>query len=225
MSNTPELLSPAGSPECAYAAFRYGADAIYCGLRKFSARAEAVNFSLEELREVCAYAHGLKRPRRVFVALNTLMPNDALPDVAEQLAAIADAGADAVIIQDAGVARLARDIAPSLERHASTQMAIHNLEGARQAIRMGFHQVTLARELTLKELQVIAAEGIRIEAFIHGALCTSYSGLCLLSALRYGRSGNRGQCAYPCREAYKGIFSLTEAQRHGDTEEELGIRN
>ena len=137
-----ELLSPAGSPECAYAAFRYGADAVYCGLRKFSARAEAVNFTLEELREVCAYAYGLERPRRVFVTMNTLTSDNVLPDAAEQLVCIADAGADAVILQDAGLARLARELVPSLERHASTQMAIHNLEGARQAVRMGFQQVT-----------------------------------------------------------------------------------
>lgn len=201
--NLPELLAPAGSPEAAYAAFRYGADAIYCGLRRFSARAEAVNFDVDELREAIAYAHGLARPRKVYVTLNTLTTTDELADAAETLVQLSEAGADAVILQDAGVARLARRLVPGLERHASTQMAIHNLAGARAAAAMGFAQVTLARELTFDEVRAITAAGVRTEVFIHGALCYSYSGLCLLSSHRAGRSGNRGRCAYPCRERYR----------------------
>ena len=197
-----KLLSPAGGPEAGYAAFFYGADAIYCGLRSFSARAEAVNFTSDELREIVHYAHHLERPREVYVTLNTLMAESDLPEVAETIETIAEAGADAIIVQDLGVARLARAIAPALNLHASTQMAIHNLEGARVATRWGFSQVTLARELTFDEIGRIAAEGIHTEVFIHGALCYSYSGLCLMSAVRNDRSGNRGRCAYPCRERY-----------------------
>ncbi len=197
-----KLLAPAGGPEAGYAAFFYGADAIYCGMQSFSARAEAVNFSPEELRSIIHYAHGLNKPREVFVTVNTLMSESELPDMAEAIATIAEAGADALIVQDMGVARLAREIAPHLDLHASTQMAIHNLEGARVATQWGFSQITLARELTFREIRRIADEGIHTEVFIHGALCYSYSGLCLMSAIRNGRSGNRGRCGYPCRDRY-----------------------
>lgn len=197
-----KLLAPAGGPEAGYAAFRYGADAVYCGLRSFSARASALNFSPEELRELVHYAHSAPRPREVYVTLNTLVAEGELPVVAETVAAVVESGADALIVQDYGVARIARAVAPSLVLHASTQMAVHSLEGARAATRLGFGQVTLAREMTFEEISQIAAEGIATEVFIHGALCYSYSGLCLMSAVRNGRSGNRGRCAYPCRERY-----------------------
>ncbi len=197
-----KLLSPAGGPEAGYAAFFYGADAIYCGLQSFSARAEAVNFSPEELRSIVHYAHSLEKRREVFVTVNTLLSESEIPEMADAILTIAEAGADALIVQDMGVARLAREIAPTLALHASTQMAIHNLEGARAATNWGFSQVTLARELTIDEVRRIAGEGIHTEVFIHGALCYSYSGLCLMSAVRNGRSGNRGRCGYPCRDRY-----------------------
>ena len=197
-----KLLAPAGGPEAGYAAFRHGADAVYCGLRNFSARAEAVNFSADELRELIHFAHVQPRRREVFVTLNTLMAEAEIPQFADAICTAAECGADALIVQDLGVARLARTVAPDLLLHASTQMALHNLEGARTAQRWGFSQITLARELIFDEIRVIAAAGVPVEVFIHGALCYSYSGLCLMSAVRNGRSGNRGRCAYPCRDRY-----------------------
>ena len=198
-----ELLAPAGEKAAAYAAFAFGADAVYTGLPRFSARAEAVNLAPRELEEIVAYAHSLPRPRRVYVTLNTLIREAELPDLIRSLALCAEAGADAAIVQDFGVARLARKHFPALHLHASTQMALHNLEGVRAAARLGFQRVTLARELTLDEIRSIAKQApAEIETFLHGALCYSYSGLCLYSALLRDRSGNRGACAYPCRDTF-----------------------
>lgn len=199
-----ELLAPAGERAAAYAAFAFGADAVYTGLPRFSARAEAVNLAPRELEEIVAYAHAFAPARRVYVALNTLVREAELPDVIRTLAACTEAGADAVIVQDLGVARLARRHFPALGLHASTQLALHNLEGVRAAARLGFQRVTLARELTLDEIRAIARQApAEIETFLHGALCYSYSGLCLYSALLRDRSGNRGACAYPCRAAFQ----------------------
>lgn len=210
-SRVPELLAPAGERAAAYAAFAFGADAIYTGLPRFSARAGAVNLTPRELEEIIAYAHALPRPRRVYVTLNTLLYNAELPDLLRSLALCAEVGADAIIVQDAGVARLARRHFPELRRHASTQMALHNLAGVRAAIRLGFQRVTLARELTLAEIKTIAREAPgEIETFLHGALCHSYSGLCQYSALLRGRSGNRGACAYPCRECFRPVAAPTQ---------------
>ncbi|MBA4387021.1 MAG: hypothetical protein C0404_03510 [Verrucomicrobia bacterium] len=196
-----ELLAPAGEMESAYAAFHYGADAIYLGLPRFSARAEAVNFTLDQLGEVVAYAHSLEPRRKVFVTVNTLIAQRELGEVAGTLQGLADRQVDAVIVQDLGVARIVRRHFPQLEMHASTQLAIHNIEGAMMAKELGFSRVTLARELTLDEVREITAHaGIETETFIHGALCYSYSGLCLFSSLLRGRSGNRGRCNYPCRD-------------------------
>ena len=198
-----ELLAPAGERAAAYAAFAFGADAIYAGLPQFSARAEAVNVSANELEEIAAYAHSLPQPRRVFVTLNTLVRQAECPDLVRSLALCAECGADAVIVPDFGVARIARKHFPSLRLHASTQMAIHNLEGVRAAAQLGFKRVTLARELTLDEIRSIAKHApAEVETFLHGALCYSYSGLCLYSALLRDRSGNRGACAYPCRDSF-----------------------
>jgi len=207
-----ELLAPAGDPDCAYAALHYGADAVYVGMRRFSARAEAGNFSVEELGEVVDFAHSLSPGRSVYVALNTLIRDAEIHDVLDVLMAVAEAGADALIVQDAGVAALARRYCPGVRLHASTQMAIHNLEGAKAAAVAGFSRVTLARELTLPEIGAIAAgSGVEVEVFLHGALCYSYSGLCLYSALLRGRSGNRGRCAYPCRD----IFTQSDGKGEG----------
>src|ERR1700756_2560667 len=125
-----ELLAPAGGPDAAFAAFHFGADAIYLGLKKFSARAEAENFTFEELDEVTAYAHSLQPRRRVFVTINTLIRQDELPELVEAVAALADIGVDALIIQDLGVYHLVREHFPNLELHASTQLSVHNRAGA-----------------------------------------------------------------------------------------------
>jgi len=210
----PEIVSPAGSAEAAYAAFEFGADAVYAGVKRFSARADAPNLTFDELGELVGYAHSLTPARRVFVALNTLILDDELDDIVETLARLESSGVDAVIIQDLGVARVAREHFPSLRLHASTQMAVHNRAGVEAAARMGFARVVLARELTLDEIRDCAdaclcrarhgrqVPGIEIEVFVHGALCYSYGGLCLFSSHALGRSGNRGRCAQPCRAAF-----------------------
>ena len=198
-----ELLAPAGGLDSAFAAFHFGADAVYLGLKKFSARAEAENFTLDELDEITAYAHSLAPIRRVFVTINTLIRQDELPELIDALAALVEIGVDAVIVQDLGVYLAIRQFFPQLELHGSTQMAVHNRAGAETLKRLGFHRVVLARELTFEEVHdITGTAGIETEVFIHGALCYSYSGLCLFSAQTLGRSGNRGKCAYSCRDSY-----------------------
>jgi putative protease len=198
-----ELLAPAGGPDAAFAALHFGADAIYLGLKQFNARAEAENFTLDELSEVVAYAHALAPRRRVFVTVNTVIRNDELPELVRTLADLAHLGVDALIIQDLGVYHLARHYFPELELHASTQLAVHNQAGARALHALGFRRVVLARELTFEEVdEVTATAGVETEVFVHGALCYSYSGLCLFSSQTLGRSGNRGKCAYSCRDSY-----------------------
>ena len=205
MANRGELLSPAGSYEAACAAFQYGADAVYLGLSRHSARAEAVNFTAEELASITAYAHSLQPRRSVYVAVNTLVRDDELPGLLESLEACENAAVDGVILQDLAVYRLVHRYFPTLHAHASTQMAVHNREGAEAMAELGFTRVVLARELSFDEIRDITANvPVETEVFIHGALCYAYSGLCLFSALRLNRSGNRGQCAYCCRGAYEG---------------------
>lgn len=204
-----ELLAPAGDVEAGYAALYYGADAVYLGLQKFSARATAANFDEEALNEFTGYAHSLGK--KVFVAINTLIQEKELPDLLKQLDICSRCRVDAVILQDLGVARIIREQYPELEMHASTQMAIHNKEGALALQKLGFSRVVLARELTLPEIEKIAAiPGLETEAFIHGALCYSYSGMCLFSSLETGKSANRGKCLYPCRAVFKG----EEGEKH-----------
>jgi putative protease len=198
-----ELLAPAGGPDAAFAAFHHGADAVYLGLKHFSARAEAENFTLDEVGEVTAYAHSLTPPRRVFVTINTVLRDDELPELVHDLVHLAEIGVDAVIVQDLGVAAVIRRHFPTLELHASTQLAVHNRAGAAALGRLGFSRVVLARELTVEEVHdITSSAGIETEVFVHGALCYSYSGLCLFSAQTLGRSGNRGKCAYSCRDSY-----------------------
>ncbi|MDY6408167.1 MAG: U32 family peptidase [Pseudomonadota bacterium] len=197
-----ELLAPAGDIESAYSAFYFGADAVYLGLRRFSARADATNFSAEELDEITAYAH--ENGKKVYVTVNTLVQEKELPALMDMLTVCDTCHADAVIVQDLGVARLVSKCFPKLALHASTQMAIHNLAGAMAMKKMGFSRVVLARELTLPEIiEIRDKSGLEVEVFIHGALCYSYSGLCLFSSLNTGRSANRGKCVYSCRSNFK----------------------
>lgn len=196
-----ELLAPAGDIEAGYAALYYGADAVYLGLSKFSARATATNFDATTLDEFTAYAHSLKR--KVYVALNTILQESELPELLKSLDLCTHCKVDGLIIQDLGVARVMREQYPWFEMHASTQMAVHNKEGALFLQKMGFKRVVLARELTKSEIKEIASiPNLETEAFIHGALCYSYSGLCQFSAIEYGRSANRGKCMYPCRASF-----------------------
>jgi len=197
--NTVELLAPAGEFDTALAAFAAGADAVYCGLADFSARAFAKNFSSDELKKLVRYARA--NGRKVYVTFNTLLDEDQLDGAVETLATLAEIGPDALIVQDLGVARLCRRHFPELVLHASTQLVAHNLEGVLALKELGFTRAVLARELSLEEIRSIAPRcgGMELEVFIHGALCYSVSGLCLYSAMEKGRSGNRGQCAYCCR--------------------------
>ncbi len=193
-----EILAPAGGPEQLRAAVRCGADAVYLGARSFNARRRAENFGGDSLKEAVAYCHG--RNVRVFVTVNTLIRDGELGDVYAVLEEIGESGADAVILQDLAAADLFRTHLPSIPRHASTQMTIHNADGAKAAEDLGFSRVILARELSLEEIRRIReASDVELECFIHGALCMSVSGQCLLSAALGERSGNRGLCAQPCR--------------------------
>ena len=202
MKNFLELLAPAGSPAAAYAALAYGADAVYAGLPEFSARAEADNFSPAALDELIGYAHHLGR--RVYITFNTLVQQRELAPAYELLAQLRDMNVDGVIVQDAGVVRLIQKNFPQLALHASTQFSVHNLAGARQLKELGFKRVVLARELGLAAIEHISRNcGIETEVFVHGALCYSYSGLCLFSSHMLGRSGNRGRCAYCCRQPFR----------------------
>ncbi len=200
----PELLAPAGSPESFRAAVAAGADAVYLSGKQFGARKFASNFTDAEIEEAVGYAH--RRDVRVYVTINTLIHDRELAGVAEYLLRLYSIGVDAVLVQDTGVATLARDIVPALPLHASTQMTIHTADGVRWAAEQGFSRVVLAREVSLETIRRIAREtgrsGIGLEVFAHGALCYSFSGQCLLSSMIGGRSGNRGMCAQPCRKPY-----------------------
>ena len=200
--NQAELLSPAGDFETALAAFDAGADAVYCGLPDFSARAFAKNFDFTSLSSLVRLAR--KRGKKVYVTFNTVLDEDALEEAARELAKLSDIGPDGIIVQDLGVARLCRRHFPELNLHASTQLVAHNLEGVLALGELGFTRVVLARELSLAEIASISKRcgSIELECFIHGALCYSLSGLCLFGAMEKGRSGNRGKCPYCCRMAY-----------------------
>ncbi len=196
-----ELLAPAGSLESFFAAIEAGADAVYCGLKDFSARAKAKNFSLQDLKKMTDFCHS--QNRRLYVPINTLIKEAELPRLIEVLGALEAMKIDGVILQDLAVWRLIRDHFPGLPLHGSTQLSIHNLAGVQQMERMGFERVVLARELTLEEIRHIRAHStIELEHFIHGALCFCYSGQCYFSSWLGGKSGNRGRCAQPCRRQY-----------------------
>ena len=207
MTDGVELLSPAGDFETALAAFAYGADAVYCGLQDYSARAFAKNLATDELRRLLRVAHAPERTRlgggrKVYITFNTLVDAHGIPDAASRLAGLESLGVDGIIVQDLGIAKIARERFPGLELHASTQLVAHNLEGVLALKDLGFKRVVLARETSLAEVESIVQRcGVEIECFIHGALCYSLSGLCLYSAMEHGRSGNRGRCAYSCRGA------------------------
>lgn len=193
-----ELLAPAGDIESGYASLYYGADAVYLGLKKFSARATANNFDEQELNEFCGYAHSLNK--KVFVTINTVLQENELEELIQNLDVCRKAKVDAVIVQDLGVAEIVKRYYPEIGLHASTQMAVHNKEGALALKKAGFERVVLARELTLPEIKEIAKiKDLDLECFVHGALCYSYSGVCQFSSFESGRSANRGKCLYPCR--------------------------
>lgn len=198
----PELLAPCGDWEAFLAAVENGADAVYMGGKLFNARQYASNFDRDKLEEAINYAH--IRDVKVYLTLNTLISDSEMKAALNMVEEAYLAGIDGIIVQDIGLASLIRQFFPDLSLHASTQMAIHNLEGVKMLERHGFDRVVLARELTLKEIRSIAQNtSLEIEVFVHGALCVSYSGQCLMSSMLGGRSGNRGKCAQPCRLPYQ----------------------
>ena len=197
-----ELLAPAGSLEAFFAALDSGADAVYCGLKEFSARIKAKNFTLVEVEQLTASAH--QQRKKLYVTLNTLLKEAELPAMIDVLAGLAAIGVDGIIIQDLGVWRLARTWFPELALHASTQMTVHNAAGVRMLEQMGFVRAVLARELSLAEIAAIRKKtAIELEHFVHGALCFAISGQCFFSSTVSGMSGNRGRCAQPCRRRYQ----------------------
>ncbi len=206
LRNGLELLAPAGNWEALEAAVNSGADAVYLGGRSFGARAYADNFDRDELTRAVRFAH--LRDVKIYVTVNTLVDDSEMEDLADYLIFLSNSAVDAIIVQDMGVARLARRVVPDLPLHASTQMTVTNSAGVRFAAKNGIVRVVPARELTLAELKSAAEQGVEIEAFVHGALCVCYSGQCLMSSLIGGRSGNRGGCAQPCRMPY----TLEDAQ-------------
>ena len=196
-----ELLAPAGSMESVTAAVQNGADAVYLGYGDFNARRNAKNFTHEEAAAAVSYCH--LRGAKVFLTLNTLLTDRELPGAARVAEEINEMGVDAVIVQDLGVARMLRQVAPDLHLHGSTQMTVHSLDGVKQCADLGMTRAVLSRELSRDQIEYICANApIEIETFVHGALCMCYSGQCYLSSLIGGRSGNRGLCAQPCRMKY-----------------------
>lgn len=204
----PELLSPAGSPEAADAAVKAGADAIYVGGRLLNARMNAKNFTDEELSECIKKCHG--SGVKVYVTVNTAVLDRELSEAVKYADFLYKAGTDALIVSDLGLAKALSGRYPDMELHASTQASGHNAACARAFAEMGFTRMVCARELSREEITRLCAESpIEIEQFVHGAICVSQSGQCLLSAAMGGRSGNRGACAQPCRMKYNGRYPLS----------------
>lgn len=196
----PEILAPVGSRESLEAAFAAGANALYFGLPQFGARAYANRFTLEETKEIIERAHLMNV--KVYITMNTILFEDEIEEAYEQAKALYEMNVDALIIQDLGLLHLLHHRLPALELHASTQLSVSTPEQIEQLKKLGVSRVVLARECTIEQIKACVQTGIEIEVFIHGALCISYSGQCQFSALEYGRSGNRGQCAQPCRMSY-----------------------
>ena len=212
MRNDLELLAPAGDWERLEMALRYGADAVYLAGKEFGLRAAAGNFNNEELVKAIELAHGMGK--KVYVTCNTLPREDELNRLPGYLAFLNEMGPDALIIADLGVLALAKRFAPKVALHVSTQLGVVNSATANVLHAMGADTVVLARELPLDEIRRIRANTpseLRLEAFVHGAMCVSFSGRCLLSNYMTGRDGNRGECAQPCRWKY----SLMEEKRPG----------
>lgn len=209
----PELLAPAGNLEKLKTAIRYGADAVYIGGEEFSLRVAADNFTKEEIAEGVKFAH--ERGAKVYLTANVIPHNSDIDDYADFLSSVKDTGIDAVILSDLGMFTLTREVAPELDIHVSTQANNVNYKSAEMWYKMGAKRVILAREMSLDEIHEIrerTPKDLEIETFVHGAMCISYSGRCLLSNYMTGRDSNQGQCAHPCRWKY----FLMEEQRPGE---------
>ena len=212
MMKRPEVLSPAGDMESLDAALRYGADAVYLAAKSYGMRTSPKNFSTEELYIACEKAHQLNK--KVYLTCNTLPRNADMPAMPDFLTQAARAGIDAFIIADIGVFELAKKYAPDVERHISTQGGVMNYEAAKAWYSLGAKRVVLAREARLDEIKEMRSripDDLEIECFVHGAMCVSFSGRCLISSYLTGRDANRGDCAQPCRWKYH----LVEENREG----------
>lgn len=212
-SNKLELLSPAGDEERFLAAVKYGADAVYLGRKQFGMRSSPLNFDFEQLCNAVKYAH--ERNVKVYLTCNTLPRNNEIPHFEQFVREAEEAGVDALIVADIGLLMLIKRYAPDMEIHISTQTGIVNYVTARELYDLGAKRVVLARELSLEEIAEIRAKtspGLDIEAFVHGAMCVSFSGRCLLSQYLVNRDANRGECAQPCRWGYH----LMEEKRPGE---------
>lgn len=207
---TPELLAPAGNLEKLKTAVHYGADAVYLGGRQYSLRAHATNFNDEEIGDAVSYAHA--HGAKAYVTVNVFAHNDDLAGLPEYLLLLLNAGADAIIVSDPGILSIAQQAVPDLPVHLSTQANVTNVQSARFWLNQGVKRLNLARELSLQEIgEFRRAVSAEIELFVHGALCISYSGRCLLSLYLTGRDANLGDCAHPCRYLYR----LEEEKRPG----------
>ena len=198
----PEILAPAGDIDSLKVAVFNGANAVYFGLKNYNARSKATNFSLDNLSEIVDFCHlyGV----RVYITVNTLIKDEEMEDAVEMVRQAYSKHADAFIVQDLGFAKVLKEQIPDVELHASTQMGIHNLEGALLAEEMGFKRIVLSREVTLNDINLIKAwTNLQLEYFVQGALCVAFSGNCYFSALKFKQSGNRGACIQPCRLKYK----------------------
>jgi len=208
-----ELLAPAGSLSKLKFALIYGADAVYIGGQIFGLRASAKNFSYDEMKEGIEFAHSMNK--KVYVTVNIIPHNDDLRDLPDYIKMLKDLNVDAVILSDPGTLMYVREYAPELEVHLSTQANTTNYMSANFWYRQGIKRIILARELSLKEIREIrdnAPRDLELEAFVHGAMCISYSGRCLLSNYMANRDANRGECAHPCRWKYY----LVEEKRPGE---------
>lgn len=208
-----EILSPAGDMERLLAAVNYGADAVYLAGKEFGMRASPANFDMENLKKAAEICH--EKNKKIYLTCNTLPRNNEIERIPEFLKQAAEAGVDAFIIADLGVLDIAKRVAPNVDIHISTQTGVVNYETARSLHNMGASRVVLARELSLEEIATIRAKtnpNLEIETFVHGAMCMSYSGRCLISQYMTGRDANRGDCAQPCRWKY----SLVEEKRKGE---------
>lgn len=218
MHNKPEILAPAGSPECVLSAVRSGADAVYLGTKAFNARRGAENFSDAELQKAIEYCRA--RGVKVHVVLNTLVRDDELELAFDVIRHVCALGADVLILQDVGLSALARECAPSVLRHASTQMSVQTAAGLELLKTLGYSRAVLPRELTKEEIKNLRkSTDMQLEVFVHGALCMCVSGQCYMSAMLGSRSGNRGLCAQPCRLP----FSAGEPGRHDLSLKDLSL--
>lgn len=223
VKHTLELLSPAGDPECLEAAVNYGCDAVYLGGKSYGMRAASKNFDFDQMKKAVEYAHSSKV--KVYLTCNTIPSNDEIEAFPEFIKNAESAGIDAAIVCDLGIMALVKHHAPSLDIHISTQVGVTNYAAANELYKLGAKRIVLARETGIDEIKRIREhipDDMDIEAFVHGAMCVSFSGRCLLSAYMTGRNANKGECAQPCRWKYNLVEETRPNQYFPISEDESG---